>query len=153
MALPNIFSSEVSDEVIGRIGKLTPETQRLWGKMDVAQMLAHLCVTYEMVYEPERHTKPGFLTRTVLKLVAKRIVTNEKPYGKNKPTAAPFKIVSEKDFESEKTRLIDYIRRTQTLGEAEFEGRESMSFGNMTATEWNNMMYKHLNHHLEQFGV
>ncbi len=153
MALPSVFSSDVCDDIIGRIDKLTPDTQRLWGKMDVAQMLAHLCVTYEMVYEPERHKKPGFLMRTVLKLVAKPIVTNEKPYGKNKPTAAPFKIVSQKDFESEKARLVDFIRRTEALGESEFDGRESMSFGKMTVTEWNNMMYKHLNHHLEQFGV
>lgn len=153
MALPNVFSSDVCGEIIGRVDRLTPDTQRLWGKMDVAQMLAHLCVTYEMIYEPERHKKPGVLMRTVLKFAAKPIVTSEKSYGKNKPTAAPFKIVSKRDFEVEKARLVDYIRRTQALGEAEFEGRESMSFGALTATEWNNMMYKHLDHHLSQFGV
>ena len=62
-------------------------------------------------------------------------------------------IKTDKDFEAEKARLIAYIRRTQELGEAEFDGKRSDSFGVMTKTEWNNMLYKHLDHHLTQFGV
>ena len=34
-----------------------------------------------------------------------------------------------------------------------FEGKESNSFGPLTKGEWNNMFYKHLDHHLSQFGV
>ena len=153
MTLPNVFTKEVSDEMIGRINNLRPDSQRLWGKMDVGQMLAHLCVPYEMVYEPEKHKKPNLLMGLVLKLFVKKIVTNEVPYGKNKPTAPAFKMVTEKDFEAEKARLIEYIEKTATLGEDEFDGKESMSFGKMNKTEWNNMLYKHLNHHLSQFGV
>ena len=33
------------------------------------------------------------------------------------------------------------------------DGKESFSFGKLKAQEWNNMFAKHLNHHLEQFGV
>ncbi len=153
MALPNVFTKEVSDEMIGRINKLRPDTQRLWGKMDVGQMLAHLCVAYEMIYEPEKHKKPNFLIRFVLKNFVKKMVTNETPYGKNKPTAPAFKMVSEKDFEIEKARLITYIEKTQALGESHFDGKESFSFGDLNRSEWNNMLYKHLNHHLSQFGV
>ena len=50
-------------------------------------------------------------------------------------------------------RLIDYINRTQQLGENHFDGKESHSFGPLTKTEWNNMFYKHLDHHLAQFGA
>ena len=46
MALPNIFEKSVADEVIARINNLTPATQPGWGKMNVAQMLAHCNVTY-----------------------------------------------------------------------------------------------------------
>jgi hypothetical protein len=60
---------------------------------------------------------------------------------------------SDKDFEAEKSRLIAYIERTQQLGENEFDGKESESFGVLTKTEWSNMMYKHLDHHLQQFGA
>ncbi len=153
MTLPNVFTKEVSDEIIGRIDQLRPETQRLWGKMDVGQMLAHLCVAYEMIYEPEKHKKPNFLMGFVLRTFVKKVVTNETAYGKNKPTAPAFRMTSEKDFASEKARLIAYIQRTQQLGEAEFDGKESMSFGVLDTSGWNNMLYKHLDHHLHQFGV
>jgi len=153
MTLPNIFTQEASDEMIVRINKLSPETPRLWGKMDVGQMLAHLCVSYEMIYEPEKHKRPNFFMGLVLKTFVKKMVTNETAYGKNKPTAPAFRMTTEKDFAAEKNRLIDYIQRTQQLGEDEFDGKESMSFGVMDKTGWNNMLYKHLDHHLRQFGV
>lgn len=153
MALPDIFTKEVSDEIIARINKLKPESERLWGKMDVARMLAHCSVTYEMVYEPGKHPKPNFFMGIIMKLFVKRVVTGEKPFKRNNPTAPQFIIKSDKDFEIERARLIAYIEKTQQLGENEFEGKESGSFGVLNKTEWNNMFYKHLNHHLTQFDV
>ena len=153
MPLPNIFTKEVSDGIITRISNLTPETQRQWGKMDVARMLAHCCVTYEMVYEPDKHPKPNLVIGLILKLFVKRVVTNEKPFKRNNPTGPQFIIKSDKDFETEKGRLIAYIEKTQALGESEFDGKTSASFGVLDKTGWNNMFYKHLDHHLTQFGV
>ncbi len=152
MALPNIFTKEVSDNIIDRINKLTPETKAEWGKMDVAQMLAHCCVTYEYIYD-NKHKKPGFPMSLVLKLFVKKLVVNEEPYKPNNRTAPDFIIVDAREFEQEKKRLIDYIKKTQELGEAHFDGKESHSFGKLSKTEWNNMFYKHLNHHLNQFRV
>jgi hypothetical protein len=153
VAFPNIFTQEVSQEIIGRINKLTPDSQRQWGKMDVAKMLAHCNVAYEMIYEPGKHPKPNFFMGIILKLFVKKIVTGEKPLKKNSPTAPAFIMKSDKDFDSEKARLIAYIEKTQKLGESYFEGHESNGFGNLTAKEFNNMMYKHLDHHLTQFGA
>ena len=153
MAFPNIFTCEVSEEVINRINQLTPDSPRQWGKMDVAQMLAHCSVAYETIYEPEKHPKPNFVMGIILKTFVRKVVTGDKPLKKNSPTAPYFIIKSDKDFEAEKSRLIEYIRQTQQLGEPEFDGKENMSFGKMTKTEWSNMMYKHLDHHLQQFGA
>ncbi len=152
MALPNIFSPEIANAVIGRIQQLTPQTQPQWGKMNVAQMLAHCNVAYEMTFE-NIHPKPGIFMRWMLKALVKSGVTNEVPYKKNVRTAPAFLITDERDFNKEKTRLIQYIEKCVSLGAAHFDGKESHSFGNMNSTEWNNMFYKHLNHHLGQFGV
>jgi hypothetical protein len=89
----------------------------------------------------------------VLRTFLKKLVTNEVPYKKNSQTAPQFIIKDEKDFEREKNRLIQYIQKVQELGENHFDGKYYYSFGNMTKTEWNNMFYKHLDHHLKQFGV
>ena len=150
--MKNIFTKEVTAEVVARIDRLTSETQPIWGKMSVAQMLAHCCVTYEMVYT-DKHPRPNAFTRFMMKTLIKNIVTSEKPYVKNGRTAKQFVISDDKNFETEKKRLIDFITKTQQLGEQEFEGKESHSFGKLTTQEWNNMFYKHLNHHLTQFGV
>ena len=152
MALPNIFTRSVTDEVIGRINNLTPATQPKWGKMSVSQMLAHCCVTYEMVYE-NIHPKPSAMVRFLLKAFVKDAVVSEKPYKHNSRTAPAFLVTDEKVFETEKKRLIDYLNKTEQLGIGHFDGKESLSFGKLNKQEWNNMLYKHLDHHLTQFGV
>ncbi len=152
MALPNIYTRETSDVIISRIHQLHVNTPAKWGKMNVAQMLAHCNVTYEMVYE-NKHPKPNAFLRFILKAMVKPIVVNEKPYARNSRTAPAFLIVDEREFEKEKKRLVEYIAKTQHLGSSYFEDRESLSFGKLSAAEWNNMFYKHLDHHLSQFGV
>lgn len=150
--LPDIFCKAVSREVINRIEKLDSLTQPIWGKMNVAQMLAHCCVSYEYVYE-NRYKPPGFLMKLILKNMVKNTVVNETAYKRNNRTAPDFLITDERDFQIEKERLIAYIEKTQELGKSYFKDRESHSFGKLTCTEWNNMFYKHLDHHLTQFGV
>lgn len=46
--MKNLFQREAVDEVISRIDTLQPATQRLWGKMDVAQMMAHCCAALDV---------------------------------------------------------------------------------------------------------
>ncbi len=152
MSLPNIFTTEVSAEIVNRINKLTANTPAQWGKMSVNQMLAHCNVTYEMIYE-NIHPKPNFLMGFILKTFVKSKVVGEGTYPKSSPTAPQFVIKNQPDFDLQKTRLIDYINRTQQLGGNAFDGKESHSFGILNTSEWNNMMYKHLHHHLTQFGV
>ncbi|MFI1772757.1 DUF1569 domain-containing protein [Thalassobellus citreus] len=150
--MKNIFDQKETDTVIGRINKLSSNTNPLWGKMSVDQMLAHCNVTYEMAFE-DIHPKATGFKKVLLKLFVKPIVVSEKPYKKNSRTAPQFLIADAKNFVEEKTRLIDYLVKAQSLGESHFDGKESNSFGKLTKQEWNNMFYKHLDHHLNQFGV
>ena len=150
--MKSVFHQTDLAELINRIEKLTPETKPLWGKMDASKMLAHCNVTYEMIYE-NIHPKPNGFMKFILKLLVKPTVVTERPYKHNSQTAPEFLIKSDKDFNTEKARLIEYMNRTLALGEDYFEGKESRSFGKLNKSEWNNMLYKHLDHHLRQFGV
>lgn len=152
MALPNIFEKETLDSIKHRINTLTNQTPAQWGKMNVAQMLAHCNVTYEMLFT-DKHKKPNGFVKLMLKLFVKSKVVGETLYQKNGQTAPQFIIVDQKEFEKEKARLIEYIDKVAELGSTYFEGKESHSFGPLTAKEWNNMFYKHLDHHLKQFGA
>jgi hypothetical protein len=152
MDLPNIFTKDVSEKVIQRINQLKPDTKANWGKMRIEQMLAHCNVTYEMAYE-NKHPKPNFFVGFILKTFVKKIVTSDVPYKHNSQTTPAFIIKDSRDFGTEKVRLINYINKTQQLGEASFDTKVSTQFGALSKNEWNNMFYKHLDHHLTQFGV
>ena len=148
----NVFDKDFANSIVTRINKLTPESKALWGGMNVAKMLAHCNVSYEMAYE-KKHPKPNGFVRFMLKTFVKKAVVGNAPYRKKLRTAPAFEIKTDKDFEQEKSRLIDFINKTVQLGPSEFSGKESLSFGALTVEEWNNLFGKHLEHHLSQFGV
>lgn len=150
--MKDIFTKPVTQEVIARINTLESASQPSWGKMSVDQMLAHCNVSYEMVYD-NNHAKPKGFKKWMMKTFIKNFVVNEKPFKKNGRTAPEFLITEEKNFNAEKERLINYLNKTQELGGAHFDSKESHAFGSLSKQEWNNMFYKHLDHHLTQFEV
>jgi hypothetical protein len=152
MALPSIFETKTTETILSRLNNLTNTTQPLWGKMNAAQMLAHLNVAYDIDSGKIKSETPA-LMKFMLKLFLKPILVNEKPYKKNSRTAPTFLISTEKDFEKEKKSLIDNILESQNNGREYYEGRESNSVGKMNANEWSNMYYKHIEHHFSQFGI
>ena len=151
--MKNIFDPNDTSYFIKRINALTENSFPKWGVMSVDKMLAHCNVTYELIYEQEKHKKPNPVMKWILKQFVKPKVVSETPYKHNSPTAAMFVITDNKIFEEERKRIIGFIQKTQQLGAEAFDGKESFNFGKLTATEWNNMMAKHLDHHLTQFGV
>jgi hypothetical protein len=152
MALPSVFNPSTTQKHLERLEKLSQSSAAQWGKMNSAQMLAHLNVTYDLAYE-KTITHPNFFTKLMLKLFVKGIVTSEKSYPKNSRTAPEFIIADARDFEKEKAILINNIKDTEAKGVAFFEGRKSQAFGVLTSQEWSNQLYKHIEHHFEQFAI
>lgn len=154
--MENIFDRNVCDAHIARINKLTAETRPHWGKMNAAQMLAHVSKPYEMVCDPDytaTYKRPNALARFLLKSFLKPIVVGPKPYARNSRTAPEFVVADERVLDVERKRLIGNINQVQAWGAKHFEGKDNHSFGAMTAQEWNALFAKHLDHHLRQFGV
>ena len=150
--MQNLFTQSGLDEAKSRVQSLTPQSQAQWGKMNVAQMLAHCNVAYEIEYT-DKHPKPNPLARFFIKLFAKEQVVGPKPYPRNGRTAPMFVIAEERDFATEQRRLLEHLDKTHTLGAAHFDGKENAGFGKLSLEQWNTMFSKHLDHHLTQFGV
>lgn len=93
--MKNIFDHSVTTEVVARINALQPESTPLWGKMNVAQMLAHCNKPYETVYE-NNHPKPNALMKFLTKTFAKSMVVGDKPYKRNGMTVPSFVVKEEK---------------------------------------------------------
>jgi len=150
--MKNIFDADESIDVIARINKLNANSVPQSSKMYVGQMLVHCCVAYEMVFD-NTHPEAGAFRTFIMKLFVKNAVVGPKPYKINSPTAPAFLIKDERDFESEKSRLVRHLKETQKLGGSYFDGKKSKSLGNLNENEWNVLFYKHIDHHLTQFGV
>ncbi len=152
MPFPDHFSRELLKQNLARLDNLRVETQPQWGKMDAAQMLAHLNVAYDLAYG-RKQDKPGPIKKWLLTRFLKPIVTGDKPYKPNSRTAPVFVVADKRDFDKEKADLIANLEDTVANGRDYFEGKESSSFGAMTAHEWSQMLQKHLEHHFKQFDV
>lgn len=152
MPLPSVFETATNEQLQQRLEQLRPDSPALWGKMDAAQMLAHVNTIYAVSFG-DKPSSYSFFLRLIMKWFVKPAVVNEQPYKHNLPTAPAFKVANQEDFEKEKAQLLAYMKRTQELGADYFEGKKSPSFGKMTSQEWNNQFYKHLDHHFRQFDV
>lgn len=154
--MKNIFDRTVCDELIARIDRISADTRPKWGKMNAAQMMAHCCKPYDTLYDAEyqkRYPPHTGLMRFLLNWLVKPIVVGPKPYKPNTRTAPSYVVADERQLAVERNKLVGYLNKVQASGRKEFEGKLSYSFGPLTADEWNVLFYKHLDHHLQQFGV
>ena len=149
MEVKNLFDPAVKHEIIVRINKLTPESKALWGKMNVSQMLAHLQVPIG-VADGTRQLRRTLFGRIVGPMV-KQTLYNDKPFKRNLPTDPSFVMVkSEKDFETERQKLLSVV---SNFSESTIVNETHTFFGKLTKEQWSKGTWKHLDHHLQQFGV
>lgn len=148
MEVKNLFDPAAKKEIIDRINKLSPASQGQWGKMDVAQMLAHLQMPMGIAIGD--HYIKGHPIMKLFMPLFKRMLWDEKPYKHDLPTDKSFKMADEKDFEKEKAKLLEMTSR---FTEENMVTEVHPVFGRMTKEQWGKATWKHFDHHLSQFGV
>lgn len=149
--MKNLFEKEAADEVIERIGTLQPTSSRRWGKMDVAQMMAHCSITMDIA--SGRLNLPRIFIGRLIGPLLKSIYSNEKPLPKNGPTGKELIVDDRRDFAREQEQLRVKVRQFQEGGVARCTRHPHPFFGSLTPQAWSRGMYKHLDHHLRQFGA
>jgi hypothetical protein len=151
--MKNLFDADVANQVKTRLGKLEPQSERLWGKMTAAQMVAHCSVTMQWAVGEVVPEKGPFPARLIGRLVKPMVFRNEDPLRKNSPTAKSLIVADERDLGRERDRLSALIDKFAAGGAAGCTRNPHSFFGKMTPDEWAILAYKHLDHHLRQFGV
>jgi len=149
--MPSIFNTSDNQDLISRIDKLAPNTAATWGKMNAAQMLSHCQAPMDVAFG-DLKLKSNFLLLLVGRIYKKKILAAP-GFKKNSPTAPDFLRNGECDFEKSKSELIQKINRFSEQGEKVIKMHKHPFFGNMTSEEWDILQWKHLDHHLKQFGV
>lgn len=85
--------------------------------------------------------------------MAKKVLTNEIHFKHNLPTDKAFIIVEQRKFEEEKLRLIEHVKRFSNDGSKGLTQEPHPFFGKLTSEEWDILQWKHMDHHLRQFGA
>jgi len=148
MKRESLFDSETVRAVEERIEALKPGAESLWGRMSPAQMMAH-CAEVHEVWLGKKLGRTPLLIRMVGPLL-KGLLVSDKPYRRNSPTHPQYRMTNPRDFTTEKARLLASVR---ALSESPREEFRHPIFGRMTAEEKGWATYRHLDHHLSQFGV
>ena len=149
--MKSIFDTQTNSELLGRLEKLTPQSQPLWGKMNVSQMLWHCQQPHNVAMGvlPLKKGLMGFLFGKM----AKNGFLKNMAFSKNSPTHPKFKINSTPDFEAEQKMLANQVKAFGEKGPNLITLKKHPFFGVMSDEEWGNLLGIHLDHHLTQFGV
>ena len=149
--MESLFERSTCNGVVERIDKIKAETQPNWGKMNAGQMMRHCQYPLEIALERKTLPKPNFIMGLFMRSF-KKSMYNDKLWKKNTPTAKQFKVEDERDFAKEKKALLALINDFYATRNQK-ERKPHPAFGFFTYNQWGQMQYKHLDHHLRQFGV
>jgi len=147
--MKSILDKPTREELVSRINQLNANSKAQWGQMNVFQMLRH-CVLCEELYLGKTHHNRSFMGRVFGKVGLKNLLNENKPFPRNAPTSNVFKVKEDSgDVESEKRKWIQLIEEYGNYPDSFVH----WFFGKMNREQVGWFVYKHNDHHLQQFGV
>jgi len=148
--MKSIFDENTLGDLVKRLDSLSPQSDRQWGKMSPSQMMEHCYRALEMA-SGNKPIKQVFLGK-ILSWIFKKEFVSEKPFHRNRPTGPDFIIKDDPDFDATREKLKRSLVSFHELGESGTDGNIHGFFGPLTGKQWGETQYKHLDHHLRQFG-
>ena len=147
----SLFTPADREALSLRLAELEPGTPRRWGTMEPAQMLLHCSIGLE-VGTGDRPMQQVFLGKLMTPFLRGRVF-GDQPFMRKVPTDPNYVVRGACDFDAERTRLATLIDRFVQRGPERAAQAIHPFFGQLQGHEWGILMYKHLDHHLRQFGV
>jgi hypothetical protein len=147
----NIFNSNDYEMIVKRINSLSDTSKREWGTMTVTEMLAHCTIQLKMALFEFQGTKNegSFIFRTSF---GRWIGLYGPRWQKGTITPSQMKINTQtltiKNFNDERIQLLNYLKLVATKDSFQ----EHPIFGELNKKDWGRLIWKHLDHHLRQFG-
>jgi hypothetical protein len=94
-----------------------------------------------------------FIGRLLGRVVKPLALGNDAPMKRNAPTAPELVVAGQPDLDAERAKLAAIVNRFAAAGPAGCTTFPHAFFGPLTPGEWAVLTYKHLDHHLRQFGA
>jgi Protein of unknown function (DUF1569) len=148
--MKSIFDTTTREELINRINAVSPQHTAQWGKMNAFQMVMH-CTRCDDMFLGKLKINRVFIGRLIGKMILKKVLKDDAPFGKNSPTSSLLKTTTEDgDIEQQKKEWISRINQYADHADTNFV---HPFFGPMTKEQVGLLSYKHTDHHLRQFGA
>ena len=153
--MPTISNAGTLEQLLQRLRRLTPDSERRWGTMTPGEMLCHLGDASDGVLG--RRKPPGATPPNVLPLPIKWLLLYSPmsfPTGvETRDGVNPKKEGTRPgDFEQDRARVLDGLRSLAAAA-ADALSPTHFRFGKMSLRAWHHWAYKHVDHHLRQFGL
>lgn len=149
--MKSIFDPADNAELIDRINKLSATTPALWGKMNPAQMMAHCQVSMNIAFGNSKRIVHWI--GLVFGAISKRRLLRVHQLDRHIPTFKQAEITDTRNFKQEKEKFIKLIKSALIIGPQGLAKYPHPYFGTFKNDEWTRLNWKHLDHHLRQFGV
>ncbi|MEO8636035.1 MAG: DUF1569 domain-containing protein [Gemmatimonadales bacterium] len=146
--MPTIQQPADRAALVGRLRRLTPTTQPGWGRLTAPRMLCHLSDQLRVALGdlPARQRSTWF-TRTVARWLI--IHTGLRAPPGKVPTLPEMLTTEPGGWAGDLARVESLLERAS--GAASFAAHPA--FGPLSQREWAVLAWKHVDHHLRQFGV
>ena len=135
-----------------RLSHLDLDSERLWGTMTAPQAVAHIAAGFDMALgtlNPPRK----FIGRLIGGIIKPMALRDDAPMRRNSPTVDGMVVKDDRDLTNERKRLCSLMDKFRNDGAASCTTHPHPFFGSLTPPEWAILMYKHVDHHLRQFGA
>jgi hypothetical protein len=147
--MKSLFNPRDHHELQDRVQRLRTDLQPQWGRMSAVQMVAHLADSLRMA-SGELEVAPRKVPFRYSPL--KEFVLYVLPIPKELPTSPELIARKPGDFTTEVAELREQLNGIVQRG-AEALAPEHPAFGTLSARQWGVLIYRHMDHHLRQFGV
>lgn len=147
--MKTLWNDDDRNELLERIGRVEESAQPKWGKMTAGAMLAHITEAMKMA-TGELVCKPKSMVTRFFPI--KQLILYVVPFPKSAPTAKELLQGSDTPLAVSKLELVRLFNdAVSRRGQREWPSHPA--FGAMNERAWGALAYKHLDHHLRQFGV
>lgn len=148
--MPSLADAPARAALLARLARLSPDATPAWGRMTAPQVLAHLTDALRMaVGELSCTPKHVPVARA---FPVKHLLLYVLPIPKGVPTAPELIARTAEDWPGEQARCAALAARFDAAS-APRTWPAHPFFGPLTASQWGWLAYKHMDHHLRQFGV
>jgi hypothetical protein len=144
----SLSNARVRQEVLDRLGRLAPEATPLWGRMSAPQMLAHLA---DWMLMATGELEVAVIRRPLRYTPIKQLVIYYLPFPKSVPTAPELIKRKPSAWAVEHATVCRYVHSFENANQKEL-WPEHPVFGKMSSKAWGVLAYRHMDHHLRQFG-